>query len=176
MNNNFLEKLLYGQEAEIDVSTWLIHERGCYVIPRYLPNSDDGAPSLFAKDTAVVLPDLEVFKGEERFWFEVKRKVSYGWRGVEQTGFSPRLLREYKATQEMTGSPVFIGFYDESVGWLYGNWLNHLCRPRTIQGQDFPRHWDGMVGLTQRDKPIIFFPISEMVRLSPVEKLRSSAA
>lgn len=169
---DFLEKLLYGQEAEIAVSKWLMR-KGYYVVPRYIPNSDDeDAPSMFGVSASYVLPDLDVFNGKQRFWFEVKRKKAYAWGGVLQTGFSPRNLDHYKTVQKQSCNSVFVGFYDEKLVLLYGNWLDVLCQQKEQNGQKFPRYWDGKVKGKKIDRPIMFFPINAMVMLVGLEELK----
>lgn len=168
--DDFLEKLLYGQEAEIKVAKWLM-KLGYYVVPRYLPNADEGAPSMFGVNGQYALPDLDVFGGKKRFWFEVKRKKMYCWRGCWQTGFAPRNREHYLKVQEESGNEVFVGFYDELKGELYGNFLNALEQERFEQGQRFPRFWDGRVGGQRRDKPIVFYPVSAMVLLAKLDEL-----
>lgn len=171
MRNDFLEKLLYGQEAEIVVTRWLMR-KGYYVVPRYRANSDDEeAPSMFGVNACFVLPDLDVFNGKKRFWFEVKRKRAYNWCGILQTGFSPRNLKHYETVERESGAPVFVGFYDEWLGWLYGNWLGVLTQRRTQGGQVFPRQWSGIVNGKAIDKPIVFFPLSVMKKLATIAEL-----
>lgn len=168
--DDFLERLLYGQEAEIKVANWLMG-RGYYVVPRYVPNADEGAPSMFGVDARFTLPDLDVFAGKKRFWFEVKRKKMYNWRGCWQTGFSQKNRAHYLKVQEESDSDVFVGFYDELKGTLYGNFLDILEEERWENGQRFPRFWDGKVAGRRRDNPIVFYPVSVMVTLANLSEL-----
>lgn len=172
-NEEFMDKLLYGQEAEIAVSRWLM-QRGYYVVPRYIPNGDgDNAPSMFGLAASYVLPDLDVFAAgkRRRFWFEVKRKRAYTWDGCKQTGFSPRLREHYLRVQQESGNEVFVGFYDEGESLLYGNFLSELEQKRVIGNEEYPRFFDGCVNGVRKEKPIVFYPLTAMVTLSDIPSI-----
>ena len=77
---------------------------------------------------------------------EVKTKAKRN--KYPDTGFDNRHYEEYKTLQEM-GLIVWIFFVDEAEGAVYGNTLEELSIPRTIQhrGQtiEYPKRWGEII-------------------------------
>jgi hypothetical protein len=106
-----------GQEAEMAFALYLTG-RGWCVMPAstYINNtgSDIGAPIILTpKNGITVCPDLLGFHPEKagRWWFEIKDKTEptyYRKAHRYEHGIDAPNARDYKITQEATGSPVVI--------------------------------------------------------------------
>jgi hypothetical protein len=124
---NFEEQLEYGKAFENIIAKWMMN-KGYFVTPKYLftGENDNEAPMMFGKNKKLVIPDIDAAKQGKRIWVECKRKKRMKCHPA--TGFSTRLYNQYKEVQEITGSSVFIIFWDETNinNEYYGNWINIL--------------------------------------------------
>ena len=120
---NFDKQLEFGQAFEDRFAKWLI-SKGWHVIPKYL-YAEEGAPLLLGTKSYAV-PDLDVSKAGKRIWVECKRKKKMLQHPA--TGYPLNNHFCYKKVQEITGSKVFIIFWDEGLkeNPYYGNWLKEL--------------------------------------------------
>ena len=128
ISNDFKKQLEYGKEVEV-ITQQLFMRMGWFVIPKYL-YVEKGAPSLIGMEFKYSVPDLDVSCNGRRFWVETKRKQLRNF--YPDTGFSKRLFEHYTHVQKITGSPVYVIFFDEKLNSCYGNWLNNLTRPHEI--------------------------------------------
>lgn len=119
---NFEFQLNYGKEFEDSFSRFLM-KHGWYVTPKYL-FTQEGAPSLFGQDSKYALPDIDAAKDGQRIWVECKRKNKMKYHPA--TGYAYTNHVCYKMVQQITGDKVFVVFEDESLGKVYGNWLDNL--------------------------------------------------
>ena len=112
-------------------------EKGWYVTPKYL-FAEEGAPLLLGSFEKLVLPDVDAASDGKRIWFECKRKKRMLHHPA--TGYALYLHQSYERVQDITGSPVFVIFEDETNGLeYYGNYINNLsnqiyARNMMIQG------------------------------------------
>ncbi len=135
-------EFLRGRAGEQRVATWL-QGRGWYVIPSYdySGESGDKAPRLIGADEAFPLPDLDIAKGGQRRWAEVKTKYAATFTRKTQTydhGINYRHFEAYLRVQEETGSECWIMIYEESTGCLIGRPLSELGLPRRATSLGIP--------------------------------------
>lgn len=125
---DFKKQLEYGKKVEV-LTQQIFMRMGWYVIPKYL-YAEKGAPCLLGMEFKYCVPDLDVACNGRRFWVETKRKRSRNF--YPDTGFSKRLFDHYSHVQKITGSNVFMIFFDEKINKCYGNWLNNLTKKHII--------------------------------------------
>ena len=99
-----------GRQGELAIARWL-QERGWYVIPSYDYSGQDGtkAPRLQGLLAGYAIPDLDVCRGGDRMWVEVKVKGGATYHRLTDTfehGISLRLYRHYLEVQRLTGTQV----------------------------------------------------------------------
>lgn len=99
-----------GRVAELLVSTWL-QQRGWFVIPSYdyAGLTHDKPPRLQGIRQAFPIPDLDICRGGDRRWVEVKAKGSaamYWKRGVYQHGVHN--YEHYLRVEKETGSKTWL--------------------------------------------------------------------
>lgn len=109
-HRNFENQLKFGKEFEDKFSQWLI-SRKWFVIPKYL-YAEEGAPLLLGEHDNYCVPDIDASKEGKRIWVECKRKKKMLYH--EATGYPLKHHTAYKKVQEITGSKVFVMFWDES--------------------------------------------------------------
>ena len=121
---SFKDQLQFGQEFEDKFAQWLI-KKGWHVIPKYL-YVKEGAPLLIGDIESYCVPDIDASKKGNRIWVECKRKKRMFKHPA--TGYPLSNHKSYKKVQKITGSNVFIVFWDETDGdnQYYGNWLNTM--------------------------------------------------
>lgn len=105
-----------GRTGEQRVAEFL-QQRGFYVIPSYDYSGEDNnkAPKLQGKQTAYVIPDLDVCRAGLRRWVEVKTKSEATlWRKTNQLqhGIDERHFNAYLAVQQETGSDVHLAVFE----------------------------------------------------------------
>jgi len=140
-------EFLRGRAAEQRVSAWL-QEQGWYVIPSYDYAGEDGdkAPKLQGYRVGHPVPDLDTAKEGKRRWVEVKSKTSANHRYTTDTyehGIDLPLFQHYQTVQAITGTPVWLAIYEEDTGFLIGNAIDALGKPRigTSNGKKIA-NWD----------------------------------
>lgn len=68
--------------------------------------------------------------------FDIKAKARMNaWAA---TGVNQRHFDEYKAFSDKHNMPFWIVFVDEGMAQVYGNTLDELEKPRTVDGNDYP--------------------------------------
>lgn len=152
---DFKKQLEYGKEVEI-LTQQIFMQMDWFVIPKYL-YVEKGAPCLLGMEYKYCVPDLDVASNGRRFWVETKRKRLRNH--YPDTGFSKRLFDQYLRVQEITGSSVYIIFFDEKLNLVYGNWLNNLKKPYEInidgiKKLKYPLEQKGDI----KKETIIYFP------------------
>ena len=112
-HKSFEEALAYGEDGEKQIAEYLM-AKGVSIIPFYQFNPNQ-APFLLADGQKYVLPDLLCSNMKKVFFVECKRKKRWvSFRGRIETGFSNRLLEQYKKVQEFTGIHIFPFFLMEN--------------------------------------------------------------
>ena len=98
------------------------------------------------QDAAHLIDRLYVKDKKKLIFAEVKTKARRN--KYPDTGFNNKHYEEYKALQEM-GLEVWIFFVDEAEGAVYGNTLEELSAPLTIQHYGktikYPWHWGEII-------------------------------
>jgi len=137
---SFDEQLKIGQTAEGKIAQWF-KSKGFTILPIYEKVLDTGkGPQLFLPDTALIAPDMLIFKGEKTLWIEAKYKTAFSWHRITQkwvTGIDIKHYGDYIKVNNSTEWPVWIVFLHEggqakdspenSPKGLYGNELSYLC-------------------------------------------------
>jgi len=157
-SEDFKKQLEYGKEVEV-LTQQIFMRMGWFVIPKYL-YVEKGAPCLLGMEFKYCVPDLDVAFNGRRFWVETKRKKLRDY--YPDTGFSKRLFEHYSHVQKITGSNVYIIFFDEKLNLVYGNWLNNLTKPFEIKINGtkkvpYPKVEQG----DNQKESIIYFPYPE---------------
>ena len=180
-DSTFDEKLEFARHTERGVSEWL-QSRGWYVLPTYDYSglAENKAPKMHGRDDSLVIPDLDICKGGERRWAEVKYKDQSTYHrktGTVEHGISARLLSHYRAVQSSSGCDVWVLVIEaanetaphhvEESRVLLGAPLSELGDPRVYGGYKMGRsgmafwprerfrvfgEWDE-IGLTIKDEP-----------------------
>jgi len=119
---NFENQLKYGKEFEDTFSRFLM-KHGWFVTPKYL-FAGEGAPILIGLNSKYAIPDIDAAKDGQRIWVECKRKNKMKFHPA--TGYPKSNHICYQMVQKITGDKVYVVFEDESVGKVYGNWLDEL--------------------------------------------------
>ena len=73
------------------------------------------------------------------------------------TGINLNHYNTYKEFSEKHLMPFWIVFVDEMVGKIYGNTIEELDKPRTVNGIDYPLKWNN------GGRIIIYWPIEAML-------------
>lgn len=121
-------------------------ERG--VIP-YAPINDGAHP----------FDRLCATKNKERvFVAEVKTKPRRKY--YPDTGINVSHFNDYKAIQNRHKIDVWLAFVDEIQGEIYGNYLEALTKPRTIN------HGAKRLEYPMTQNGIIYFPLEAMITIS----------
>jgi len=138
-HSNFDDNLRQGREGEAIVTRWL-QERGYGVIPSYDFTGSDGdvAPKLKFLTRSLIVPDLDVCRGGNRVWVEVKHYSHAAFNNSKQIdvhGLKAAHYRQYLQVQKATGCPVFLAIVERNTGAiLIGRldalpWFPCQCRP-----------------------------------------------
>jgi len=143
---SFEQALAFGEDGEKQVAEYLL-QKGASIIPFYQfdPNA---APYLLFGGKKYILPDLFCTKNKEAFFVECKRKNRWvSFKGRVETGFTDRLLQDYKAIQEITGIHIYTCFIMQNKAEnKYNDALPpdglYVLRDLNISG----RLWDGTNG------------------------------
>lgn len=105
--------------------------------------------------------DILAIKNNERcIALDVKTKARRN--KYPDTGINMRHYRVYKEFSERHSMPFWVIFVDEWLGSVYGNTLDELCRPRVVEGRQYPMEWRSSSGST------IYWPLDAMVTLGPI--------
>lgn len=94
------------------------------------------------------------FDKQNMFLAEVKTKAKRNY--YPDTGFDIRHYKEYKHLQDEYKMKLFIFFVDENEKMIYGNFLNIIDEPVTIN------YKNKLLEYPIKDKGIIYFPIKKM--------------
>jgi hypothetical protein len=73
------------------------------------------------------------------------------------TGINLRHYHTYKTFSEKHCMPFWIVFVDEMLGKIYGNTIEELDKPRTVDGKDYPFEWH------DSEKATRYWPIDAML-------------
>ena len=129
---NFKDSELYkmGHSWELKVSVFL-KKRGNYVIPSYDYSGEENnkAPKLQGVLMEYVIPDLDVSKGGERRWIEVKSKaaaVLHRNSGDYVHGIPKRHYLSYLEVTKITGCEVWLVVCEENTGDILAANLSSL--------------------------------------------------
>jgi len=136
---SFNDQLEIGQTAEGEIAQWF-KSKEFTVLPIYEKVIDTGkGPQLFLPDTALIAPDMLIFKGEKTFWIEAKYKTAFSWHRITQkwvTGIDIKHYNDYLKVDNSTAWPVWIVFLHDggqakdspldSPRGLFGNSLSYL--------------------------------------------------
>jgi hypothetical protein len=85
--------------------------------------------------------------------FDVKAKARLN--RYPATGINQRHFEEYAAFSEKHRMPFWVVFVDEFMGKVYGNAIEELERPRTVEGRQYPM-------LMPWKPPIRLWPLAAM--------------
>ena len=173
-DEEFLNKLIYADEAAGLVSSWL-GKSGHKTTYNGLVNSDTGrGPRANFGDESFALPDFMAFKedGSAAFWVEVKRASTWDWYKngqVWSTGIDGEYYYDYCNIEDRLSLKVMIYFMMDggisehrpkvnSPSGLYGASLRSL---RDIETKE------------RFSKPWVFYTINELTFLASLKELRS---
>jgi len=101
------------------------------------------------------------------FIVEVKTKAARTW--YPDTGINISHLNDYLNIQNSHTINVFVAFVDELKGEIYGNYLNILMEPKTVE--HISRN--GLLKTIKyplRNPPIIYFPLISMRPLATISE------
>ncbi len=190
-DKEFRKQLAFGEEGEHLVARKLI-QAGTKILPLYqFETKSRSAPVLLASfagadgvrhGASTILPDLLCW-GDSIYFAEVKRKNQWTLvregNGLE-TGFSPRLLRDYLWIQTITGHEVWVFFIHhystiqrKEHGFTPGDEAPHgVYRQRLRMLDRRKRLWDGR----DRDNvkvsaPVALFPHSCLEKVWDLDEL-----
>lgn len=140
----------------------LLQGRGYYVIPSYDYTGTDGdkAPRMQAYRDSYVVPDLDVARGGQRAWIEVKTKtIPVFFRATQQErhGIEQRLWRDYEAVQRETGDPVFLFVIEQNSGTIL---CERMDRLGSLDGE--LRHLDPGTSTNGYRERMVYWPRSAM--------------
>lgn len=123
---------LRGRAGEQTVVRWL-QERGWYVIPSYDYSGGNGdkAPRLQGIRDRFPVPDLDVARGGNRRWVEVKTKQSADWtRKTRQWEHGIEHYDDYVRVAEETGTEAWLAIFELDSGALLVQSFATLGEPR----------------------------------------------
>lgn len=132
-----------GQSGERLVAG-ILKAKGCFIVPSYDYSGEDGnkAPKMEGECAGYVIPDLDVARGGNRYWVEVKTKWTatlHRKSGKVEHGISLRHLDHYRQVQKISGCPVFLSVYEEQTGIILIAKLDSLGDPRIYDGSKMGR-------------------------------------
>lgn len=125
--------------GETAIAEWL-KGRGYSVLPVYEKVFDTGkGPQLYTPRTALIAPDLLVYRGNKVLWIEAKHKTAFSWHrktGQWVTGIDLRHYADYCKVAAEAPWPVWLLFLHDggqakdspanSPAGLFGNELAYL--------------------------------------------------
>jgi hypothetical protein len=119
---SFDDNLAFGRKGERLVFS-LLREQGYSIIPsfEFSGKNEDKAPKLYALNEDLVLPDLDVCKGGDRFWVEVKTYTQPAFnrnRGCFVHAIQRNHYEQYLAVEKTTKCRVFIYVLEVKSGEL----------------------------------------------------------
>lgn len=132
------EEFERGRRGEQAVMT-LLQRRGCFIVPCYdfAGTNGDKAPRLLGAISRYAIPDLDVAKGGNRMWCEVKAKKKPTLHEISQVlehGFAKRLFDGYAKVQAITGTSVTVWVVEVDSGDVIYRSLDKLGAPRVYPG------------------------------------------
>ena len=128
------EKWKKGHNGEHIVAA-LLRRDGWYVIPSYDYSGDDNnkAPRIQGANSCHVLPDLDIAKGGDRRWAEVKTKEQATFTRKTQRfehGIPLRHYNDYLEVQHITGNEVWLFVYEEKSSEILCAKLDDLSQQK----------------------------------------------
>lgn len=147
-----------GDYAE-DILLKMMRDGGCNV---YRPSEKDRSHPI----------DMFVVPGETMRMFAADVKAKPKRSKYPDTGIDIRHWGKYCHINTYQHTPVFLFFVDEDCGKIYGNWLEILNKPVTVN------HNNGAIDYPKLEGNIIYFPMQSMIPIGDIskediEKLRS---
>lgn len=110
---SFADTLAQGVAGETAIAQWL-KCKGYSVLPVYEKILDTGkGPQLYTPRTALIAPDLLVYRGAQVLWIEAKHKSAFTWHRNTQrwcTGIDLRHYADYCRVDEEAPWPVWLMF------------------------------------------------------------------
>lgn len=188
---NFQQTLQFGKIGEGYIAGWL-RGKGFNVLPVYEKEINEGkGPTLFSVDSALIAPDLLVFKGigstecGKTLWIEAKTKNAFTWHRCTQrfvTGIDLRHYHDYLSIASLSPWPVWLLFLQlqgtakdtpqdmKSPTGLFGNKLDYLSQHENHRHDNWGK--GGMVYWAHETLKLIA-PLDEVlssVHVTPVPK------
>lgn len=153
-----LEEFKRGRAGEKRVAAAL-RARGWHVIPSYDYAGDDEHPPRMEGPQAAtyILPDLDLCKGGDRRWAEVKTKTAPCMgriSGELEHGIPLRHFQHYQAVERESGAPVWLFIYEEADAKLLYQKLAELGPGR----MSFGAGMGGMIYWLRRQFRELSFP------------------
>jgi hypothetical protein len=126
----------------------LLKRRGWFIVPAYDFAGEEGekVPKMEGLTAAFILPDLDISKGGDRRWAEVKTKTAatlHRRSGVSEHGIAIRHLQHYRSVESETGCEVWIFIVEENTRLALCARLKDLGPGRQYDGPKMSR--GGMV-------------------------------
>lgn len=125
-----------GRQAEMIVAE-VFRRLGYYVNPTYdyAGVNGDHAPRLLGTDGQIIIPDLDVSNGRDRWWVEVKSKKGpdlHRVSGVWEHGIGLRLWQQYHDAERVSATPVCLAVYERTTGDVLYQWISVLLLSERI--------------------------------------------
>ena len=168
---SFKELLVFGEEGEKEVATYLI-KKGINILPLYQFNNDK-APLIINTESNYKSPDLTCFQNGNCYFIEVKTKrrwtICLKTNRIE-TGCSYRLYQEYFNLSKKTKIKLYIIF--NHINNKPFNQINENSSGFfAVNIEEKGRYWDGINEKTGKiiHEPTYFWELKKLKRLNILE-------
>lgn len=113
MQNQFGQRLAFGQIAEGQIEAWLRRVCRYQILPAYEGGRDNKGPRLFGYDSVLITPDMLAIRGKDTRWIEAKHKTHFAWYRIGKawtTGIDYHHYTQYVNVATVTPWPVWLLF------------------------------------------------------------------